>query len=1572
MAGADSGPAPTRAHRRACTPTLARQPVRALYSARYWASALVLTASAVTSSSSSRSVLAFSALSCPFGAVSWYLGTGLVRASVARTSSLTTSVVVARASRAATTSILHQEITLSFLTKERRSRLRLLLHTLAEGQRDHEEIARLDAQIRLDYHGRFLIELVQNAVDPAQRAGLNAAHILIIRTPALLAVLNQGAPFDDDGLRSILSLALSSKRPDEAIGNKGVGFKSVFEVADAAEVFGVAEPGTGLGRSPALRFRVRRTGSALAESIEAEALALLAENAPLAEDISARRGDGDAADAVRRALAASPAWRFPEELGEDAWASARTDLGLTKSDLSKYQTAIVLRLDAAHQEAVDRAVADFTGEGAEVHLFLPAVGRIEVRDATGTTTLDRSDLATDADSRVTLRRLRLCAADGRKVESSWWIASGVVDGRALEAATSVLPGDGWQAVRRAAVTVALPAPSEEGALAASGRYYVGLPTREGTGSPFHVDARFHATLSRTGLDRRDNAYNVLLDREAARVAATVVRALRGAKKGVATFPTLGTARRAVTLSLASGGDRAFANAVRAHLRDEPVVLLEDGVRFAVPTAARRISLEDEALVDLLEERLGPDALSDHGVALVERSIEASSSGLLAELGVPLLKPHEMVARPPGRDSLLERLARKLRRPDPAWATLLPWFVSRIPTEGDDQQVLPTADGGLVAARARPFLPLQAGAAAGELRQSDVPPELLAHLAFVHPDVLDGNEGLRRVLSEGQRPVAQRPIPGAVIRLAVIPAISRAVDAQNEGQARELLSLALRLLASVAESEDVTDYGWRVPCVAGWMAADATYLGDAWDDSRKADDPPGIAEAAYGPQGRCLAPWWGAPAERAAARAALMRIGLDDTPRVLVFTPIRNAIWGDYRRGSPNASAPPGVPAAEWTAWLAAIAAADTVDWGPQTWWALHDVQWIDGLERPEIATSIAAWALTLKPEHAKLRAETTRGARSFKGGAEFLNLWLFAIRRMDAPCVPSHPLCSLKGRLARPSELCRVTAATKDVPSWLPRAAEGLDATALAATGVRALAEMPASWLVAQLSTFGGSLDAQKKNGVLARALWSLLNTRARTEPLVGLPEAVLPLWLNGVVVGVDAGSVRRVVVIDNAYDAEVLGEQLDGVHTLDPESDDWRPIMLRLRESLPAATIELVSELEYPYELSKSVPSRSLVGVVVETFGAPVVAAIAALLRQSKPGVGNKDVERAWTAFGSAKVQIGALPATAPSAVWLADHDTLVCQLISAAEVIVAMWPVVGAAWRHQLLALGHALGRGDRPFRDFLRHEGVTETMLDEAASRLGMTKLIAPFSPASATTASPPSPVVIHARMTADGQSGEGVAEEAADVEEAIDLEAARERVRRAPAVLDEAGVGVVAEPPPAFARPWVGRPVVRGDEEYARQIGHLGEHFAFRALSGTLPGFDESCWKSSSRSLAGLAGGDDTLGYDFHYVDMTGEFSGEPGAECFIEVKSNARRARSRFTLSNNEWKLALQCHDSVGRRFIIVRVAGIADSPTVAAVIVDPVRAVRSGELVLTPKDGWWVDHELVGTAASPRLRPSGV
>jgi len=83
------------------------------------------------------------------------------------------------------------------------------------------------------YHNRQLEELLQNAVDAARHDG---SRIEVVLTRRTLYVANDGEPFSEEGLLSIMASDLSTK-DDAKVGRFGIGFKSVLAVSDSPKVF---------------------------------------------------------------------------------------------------------------------------------------------------------------------------------------------------------------------------------------------------------------------------------------------------------------------------------------------------------------------------------------------------------------------------------------------------------------------------------------------------------------------------------------------------------------------------------------------------------------------------------------------------------------------------------------------------------------------------------------------------------------------------------------------------------------------------------------------------------------------------------------------------------------------------------------------------------------------------------------------------------------------------------------------------------------------------------------------------------------------------------------------------------------------------------------------------------------------------------------------------------------------------------------------------------------------------------------------------------------------------------------
>ncbi|WP_350274834.1 DEAD/DEAH box helicase family protein [Kribbella sp. HUAS MG21] len=83
------------------------------------------------------------------------------------------------------------------------------------------------------YATRQLEELLQNASDAARRGG---TRVEVLLTKDTLYVGNDGEPFNEEGIRSVMASDISTK-DDQKIGKFGIGFKSVLAISDSPTVF---------------------------------------------------------------------------------------------------------------------------------------------------------------------------------------------------------------------------------------------------------------------------------------------------------------------------------------------------------------------------------------------------------------------------------------------------------------------------------------------------------------------------------------------------------------------------------------------------------------------------------------------------------------------------------------------------------------------------------------------------------------------------------------------------------------------------------------------------------------------------------------------------------------------------------------------------------------------------------------------------------------------------------------------------------------------------------------------------------------------------------------------------------------------------------------------------------------------------------------------------------------------------------------------------------------------------------------------------------------------------------------
>lgn len=123
-----------------------------------------------------------------------------------------------------------------------------------------KERAYLERTVANQYRGRYLFELIQNAVDAMhkqadlqsvqarpqaeenldeeeQEAVASRYRCHVELTPLALYVANDGQSFEEADVRGVSAMGQSTKPAGEYIGYKGLGFRAVLEVTDAPEIY---------------------------------------------------------------------------------------------------------------------------------------------------------------------------------------------------------------------------------------------------------------------------------------------------------------------------------------------------------------------------------------------------------------------------------------------------------------------------------------------------------------------------------------------------------------------------------------------------------------------------------------------------------------------------------------------------------------------------------------------------------------------------------------------------------------------------------------------------------------------------------------------------------------------------------------------------------------------------------------------------------------------------------------------------------------------------------------------------------------------------------------------------------------------------------------------------------------------------------------------------------------------------------------------------------------------------------------------------------------------------------------
>jgi hypothetical protein len=624
-------------------------------------------------------------------------------------------------------------------------------HATAEEVRTTCSFARAERLLGREYHGRFLIELLQNAADawrnhPSAADEGSRVAVLITEGPALL-VANQGAPMTAEVvIESLGHIGASTKSEGEAIGHKGIGFKSVLEVTLAPEIY------SGLQANlPALAVKF---DPELAHS--AIQLASPSWSALVAGVHGIDHQDE---------LAAVPILRFPTWV--DNLPSAVAELAADGFD-----TVVRLPFDDRFADRLNlgeaawlKTVRDaLQGVSDQMLLLLGCFSEVRVEDRMR----NRSEIVTpdweapavthgNGSTREVVRILR-----NGELSSRWCLFRRVLP--ELEHLAGEI-AVGLRLDGRAYQTAVLPAVDDE----ISAPFHLFFPTRIASGLPFLLHGYFEVDAGRTGFYRGSHSRNRAILRELAALAADAVRdAAEGARTDLVTLVDLVAAAGEPEEPLA----REFRSAVLDHLDAATWVPVQAGdgdIRSSRPVdlfvtrpeLTRQTAKVFPAAYVETRVRLGlPDIrLSDEALELV-RSRQSEDGSDQWETLATLCRPGAIriwdgSQADQGFLSLLDLLA-ALEVEDRAATTALINGLrgdpeSRLlPTIGDDggRILLPVPDPseGVPGSRSR-LLMARARATKGETL---VPPEEL-DLAFLPEGLLASEADIDRAKPLGVRP-----------------------------------------------------------------------------------------------------------------------------------------------------------------------------------------------------------------------------------------------------------------------------------------------------------------------------------------------------------------------------------------------------------------------------------------------------------------------------------------------------------------------------------------------------------------------------------------------------------------------------------------------------------------------------------------------------------------------------------------------------------------------------------------------------------------------------------------------------
>lgn len=1249
------------------------------------------------------------------------------------------------------------------------SRAAEILGIAATGGTTHREVAVMSEYVGADYHGRFLIELLQNAND---QAGERGGTVTIIREAGLLAVANEGKQLDPDGVLSLTSLGMSSKDPNELIGNKGIGFKAVYEVSRSPEIYSAPHAGETFRAEGGFAFRISMDVFA---GVDGQArLDALVCSARERKPEDARHLDDMPETSLAAELRAAAPFKFPIALTPaDANARFASIDGLPDDA----QTLVILPLDISGKaEVVMHAIDDLLAEGGVMILFLPGIARLRVidrvRNLTTVIAKSRQELPSNqAGVRHAVITITVEQNGSAPPPADWQITESVYGGGSqpeqaarLNTAAKELPGSRYDDVKHVPVAVALRRPVAMITPEPHGFVCIGLPTKNPTGTPAWIHSHFFGSISRKDVKFEGCEFNVLLFDEALRLHQLLIERLRTSDEI--------EDRRLATLAFDCRAGYPLADALLAEggqARGE-IVLLDDGRRFA---RAETILIPRPEKFGLVAKIVSASAERPDKPALADEMLARHANELLRRLAAAGAAPDEaltMLVRHADGTSPVERAAERFRNDGPDfWEPFLTYCVALDPAlvRLRALKVIPVGNDRTASAKDDVFLPPvqgQAEATEGENDEEELHSDLMETLPAAVAKRLNLVDvrclRIRRPAGRKLTPLGEalspadsgglirRPRLDELVNRAVIPALEalEAVEADLSVGLR-LLKLAAELMRRMAEKsrERVSVEKLKVPAVSAtpagwrWVLAEECYFGEGWIDERRESQ----LRRLYGERDGAILLGWKAfaqvfeDADREEWRRVLETAGVNTRPRILSKSMKRFASPFHATPGQLQIREPARCPIDDaqtfWRPYLEHCRQRGTTVHTNQLY-SFDRVTWIDGLD--EEHAPLIVEMLLREPAHYEQDLTCVLGRDgTTQDSTKPPSLWVHALRIQDWPVIPT------AGGFHRPSEC------------WILRGSHGAArqrrfdllqgvkqdhlhaARLLTAIGVEELERPSVEAILRELGRLARHANDDREGRTrqterLVEDLYGRLQDIVAEREATPVPAtgsvAVLPLLKEGRVVGVPVGEIKDAYCHDDPNRAEFV----PGIA--------WRlrwPISTRaatagfarwLRAWLGESAVLLTSEAAVETGFVAAGDAVPLLDWLREKFPAhqQVLTDLGCLIaymgpRPTDPG---KDQFRTHLArFQRAMLTFGRF--ARPGKRVFIDRrahgqvDLYALAGLEPAELLGETWRLVAEAYEDVWRLYCMALAKGENQAAEFLRHKSITDKEREDVEASMGV---------------------------------------------------------------------------------------------------------------------------------------------------------------------------------------------------------------------------------------------------------------